>query len=76
MRFDMAAGPVFVTVAVRLSSPTGCASGHVAQQYGWTSDSYPACKKLCPATVRLRMGAARLKVKVSLASPWTPCSNG
>src|SRR4051812_48753722 len=33
----------------------------------------PSARKLCPATVRLRMGAARLKVKVSLASPWTAC---
>src|SRR3954449_11244726 len=30
VRFDMTAGPVLVTVAVRLSSPAGCASAHMA----------------------------------------------
>ena len=36
VRFGMTAGSVLVTLAVRLSSPPGCASGHAAEQYSWT----------------------------------------
>jgi hypothetical protein len=60
-RFDMTAGPVLVTVAVRTSAPVECASGHIAVSsiVGEAHANVPSVEPLL-GTARLR-GAQKVK---------------